>query len=315
MLFKRLHKHIEKNPDEKATKDQEVVEEKSEDELVNERLKIWKKIQRKQKMKKSVVLFFLVFAIIGGYKSLLETTPATEYEEISDEVFVRTYMEAYFEYPQSEESKKVISVFTLKNEEVVNYPEELESLRVSKINFYKVKSLKQEYKSYRYYAEIKIEIKLQDQEPTIDTMYVRADVAKEGDRYAITRPLLFTSYDVKGISDEEILGKLTLEKESTNQQLSDDEHKQVKQTLNLFFKTYSDDYKQAKLLTTSSHVIDKLDPHVEIKLQTITSATQDDDYMYLQVKVDESDKYVTRTRNYYIEIKKENNKIKKMEVY
>lgn len=314
MLFKRLHqkKEVESSKEESHA---ETTVEVSEEELASKRLKLWKKIQRKQRIKKAIIWLFLVFAIIGGYKSLFEVEPTVKKEEISDSVFVTSYVEAYFEYPQSEASQNLLKNFTLKNEEHSEYMEAVVRVQVSSVDFYKVKALKKDYPTYRYYAEVQLTITQTNQKPVVETRYIEVDVAKEKNRYLVLAPPTFASYDVKAIVDEDMQKQLSLEKESTNQSLSDSEYKQLEETLHLFFKTYSDDYKQAKLLTSGSSVMDALDPHVTVQLSTIVSALQDDDYMYVQVKVEEKDAYITRTRNYYIEINNENNKIKKLEVY
>lgn len=322
MLFKKLHRRseeskknsVEDKEDNKKSK-VEPTPTASEEELASKRLRLWKKIQRKQRIKKVIIWLFLALAIIGGYKSLFEVEPTVKKEEISDSVFVTSYVEAYFEYPQSETSQTLLKNFTLKNEEQNSYEETLKSVQVSSVDLYKVKALKKDYPTYRYYAEVQLTITQTNQKPVVDTRYIEVDVAKEKNRYLVLAPPTFASYDVKAIVDEDIQKQLSLEKESTNQSLSDSEYKQLEETLHLFFKTYSDDYKQAKLLTSGSSVMDALDPHVSVQLSTIVSASQDDDYLYVQVKVEESDHYITRTRNYYIEITKENHKIQKMEVY
>lgn len=313
MLFNWLHRDNDSSNNETVGEEVEMTE----DELSERRLKLYKKIQRKQKIKKVMVCFLLLFPILGGMKSLFTSPIQIEKEEVADVIFATEYARKYYEYPKSDETKDFLDQFTLNNEESITYIENLEYMKIEETEFYLIESIAHPIEGtvYRYYGRSKIKSKVKDEEVKNGEISFSLDIAKKSDEYLVIRPVARVTRTIHGIAEEDVHKSMKLKPKTTNQTLDESEQESLKQTITLFLKTYNSDYEQAKLLSTDNRVIDSLDPTVSFELDVISSATQDDDVVYVQARIREIYSEFTSVRSYYIELNRENNKVRKMEVY
>lgn len=308
MLFKRKQRMADYPDKEKS----ETVDEYS-SEMSEKLLKEWKKVNRKKTIKRWIITLIILLGVFGGYKSLFSPEKAVVPTEVTDATFVKQYAENYYSYPTSEQSKKYIDKFTINNDESISYSQDVEYVSISNIQIYDVKVLATN--SYRYYATASMHTKVKDTDEVTKEICFSIDYIKEGKKYFVVKPVKFVSSSIKSI-DEESKSKYKFEPDSSNEQMTDKEKEDVKQTIDLFLKTYNDDYQQAKLLTSGKSVIDKLDPNTKLTLDAIQSTSKDDDTYYITTKVvEEYSDVITMKRSYYFEVSRDKNKITKMEVY
>lgn len=308
MLFKRKQRMADYPDKEKS----EIVDEYS-SEMSENLLKEWKKVNRKKTIKNWIITLIVLLGVFGGYKSLFSSEKTVVPTEVTDATFVKQYAENYYSYPTSEQSKKYIDKFTINNDESISYSQDVEYVSISNVQIYDVKVLATN--SYRYYATASMHTKVKDTDEVTKEICFSIDYIKEGKKYFVVKPVKFVSSSIRSI-DEENKNKYKFEPDSSNEQMTDKEKEDVKQTIDLFLKTYNDDYQQAKLLTSGKSVIDKLDPNTKLTLDAIQSTSKDDDTYYITTKVvEEYSDVVTMKRSYYFEVSRDKNKITKMEVY
>ncbi|MDH6367872.1 MULTISPECIES: hypothetical protein [unclassified Breznakia] len=308
MLFKRKQRMADYPDKEKS----EIVDEYS-SEMSENLLKEWKKVNRKKTIKNWIITLIVLLGVFGGYKSLFSSEKTVVPTEVTDATFVKQYAENYYSYPTSEQSKKYIDKFTINNDESISYSQDVEYVSISNVQIYDVKVLATN--SYRYYATASMHTKVKDTDEVTKEICFSIDYIKEGKKYFVVKPVKFVSSSIRSI-DEENKSKYKFEPDSSNEQMTDKEKEDVKQTIDLFLKTYNDDYQQAKLLTSGKSVIDKLDPNTKLTLDAIQSTSKDDDTYYITTKVvEEYSDVITMKRSYYFEVSRDKNKITKMEVY
>lgn len=306
MLFKSLHKDIV---------EEDTGKEVSEEQLHKELEKKTRKYNRKQKLKNICIVIILGLGIFGGYKSLMEVDSSQEQVEAENQTFVKTYASNYFMYP-NENSTKYLEKFTLDNTWRCEFENELEFSKISDIEVYKVKLDKKKNEVSSYYMYGDLTTKKENEDQVTNTIYFRIDVAKQGSSFLVVKPLINTGVSIASIKDEDVKNEYKFKGDSTNQTLDESEQENLKETLELFIKTWNDNPVQARLLTSNKKIVEDLDSNIKLTLETLNSSSQDDDTIYAEAKIVESYLNVySSTRTYYFEIDRDKQKIKKMEVY
>lgn len=306
MLFKSLHKDIVEEDNGKEV---------SEEQLHKELEKKVRKYNRKQKIKKFLIVMIIGIGIFGGYKSLAQENIAGEQVEAENQTFVKTYASNYFMYP-SDENSKYLEKFTLDNTWRCDFANELEFSKLSDVEVYKVKLKDKEKKISSYYMYADLTTKKENEDQVTNTIYFRIDVAKQGSSFLVVKPVIHSGVSIASMSDEDMRNEYKFKGDSTNQTLYETEQASLKETLQLFIKTWNDNPVQARLLTSNKKIVEDLDSNIKLTLETLNSSSQDDDTIYAQAKIKESYLNVySSTRTYYFEIDRDKQKIKKMEVY
>lgn len=314
-LGKKLNKEWAEDNEETSEKENQ---EKSDDtqaqiELDN-RLK---KFDRKQLRKRILIYVCIGFGVLGAIKSFAPMVTTHNYAEVEAMTFVQNYSKEYFHYPKTDEEIASVKKFTLQSDWDMKYGETIEYAYLYNIEIYKVVTSDEEKGINDYYCYGTLNTKEEKQPKEVaTTVYFKMSVAKDGTRYLVVEPVANAKVNVNAIVDEDKVDSYRFEGESASTTLEDSEKDEVTRTINLFLKTYNDDIKQARLLCTKNSVIDELDPSMKLELLNVTSASSDDEtiYVYAEVK-QEYDSLYSSTRKYYFEIDKEKNKVKRLEVY
>lgn len=303
MLFKFLHKEEEQENN------------VSEDELNREIVRKIKRFNWKQKSKKVLIWLVVILGLVGGFKSLMQVESLNVSADAENQMFVKTYALNYFQYP-TEDSKKYLDKFTLDPLWRCEFDIDLERSKLSNPEIYKTKLRDAQKNIVSYYMYGELATKMKEENEVKNRIYFRIDVAKSGSSFLVVKPVFHNEVAISSVQDEEKRKEYVLQTNETSQSLKEDEMQEVRKTLELFVKTYNDNPEQAKLLTSNRKIIEALDKNVVVTLDSISSATQDDETIYVKVKMSEAylNAYKVQ-KNYYFEMDKEKQKIKKMEVY
>lgn len=275
-----------------------------------------KRINRRNRIKKAVFVFFMAIVVIGSMKGLLGTKNTSSNEEVENEAFVIEYVDHYYHYPLSEEDETFIKNYTYAKVETNRIYEDIDFASVSDIRIYKVETVDETKGILAYYITATYHTKEKDQDEISNPLFCKLEVAKNDNKYLVVKPVINVSYERDYIQDEDVLDQFEYKIKHTSENMSDVEKSEVTETIHLFLKTYNDDITQAKLLVSNPDILDTLDSNTTLEVDSISNVSKDEDSIYVQAKVKE--KYLnisTITKNYFFEIDIEKNKIKTMEVY
>lgn len=304
---------FKKNQETEEVKEEQV-ENISEEEQMKKLEKHFKKLRRKQKVKKYLLVFVLALGIFGGYKSLLYSESKNQYEDSENQTFVKTYAANYFSFPQDEE--KYLEKYTLSKDWRNIYEKDIEYASLNDVEIYKVQAVNSDRNITRYYLYGTLISKKEEASEKNAVISFSIDVAKQKQRYLVVSPVEFTKVDVKAIQDEEQLKNYQYESEEGTDNVAEEDLTNLENTLNLFVKTYNEDVTQARLLVLNKSVLEKLDDNTKLTLLSISKATEDADNYYVEAKIQYSHAGVfSITKNVHFEVDKTKNKIKKMEDY
>lgn len=275
-----------------------------------------KKERRWRLFKQAFFSLFMIIGLLGGYKSWIETNKTDNVAEAAEsQTFVKTFIERYYEYPETEESKKMLSDYLLEPAWKASYSHrEMTSAKVIGSEVYKVKTLDDQITSY--YLYVNLETITTDKEKNEiaknETFNVHLDVAKEDGKYLIISPIRMTGVPIQAIEKEQQeVYKFTPSQGTTP--CTEEEKRKIENTLKLFFTTYSKN-KEQTLLQTMNMDLEDLDPNTTMEFQSITSATSDETTFYVNatIKMNVSD-VIEQELKMYFEINIDKNKITKME--
>lgn len=269
---------------------------------------------RKQTIKKILLIMLIVIGLFGGYKSLFSADVNTAFEESENQTFVRTYSGTYFKYPKEQEDIDYLKTFSLENW-ISNYDQKVVFSELTEIEIYKVKEIDKLKNIYDYYLYGQLTSKKETENEIKNKVYFKVTVAKQDKQYLVIRPIQFTSVDIDSI-DEEIKEQYNYEIIKGTESVKGEKLQELENTLKLFITTYNENPVQARLLAQDNSIVENLDSNTVLSLKSITSATEDDKTIYVELVMEEKYMEVYKVdKKYHFEIDKEKNKIKKMEVY
>lgn len=296
----------------KEEKDLEVM---SEEELHHLMEKEVKKYDRMQKGKRIVCTFFLVLGILGGYKGLFSSDGTAISGDAENQTFVKTYAQNYYTYPKNESMEEHLQNFTLKSIQstLLQYDTEVEWVTIQNVQIYKVQEKDSLKGILTYYLYGDLELKEKEKESRSMRINFSMDVLKQNGGYKIVSPVEHQFLSIKNLSDE---GIESFEPPQGYTSCSEEEKKDIENTIKLFYSTYRENHESAKLLVESKDMLNELDKNTVLELVNLKSATYDEEIIYVSADITETiSEVMVQKKQAYFEINKTTNKIKKMEVY
>lgn len=277
-----------------------------------------KKERRWRTFKQGFFSLLMIIGLLGGYKSLIETNKTDNVAEAAEsQTFVKTFIEQYYQYPETDESKKMLSDYLLTPSWKVSYSNrDMTSAKVVGSEVYKVKTLDDQITSYYLYVNLEtITTDKEKNDITKNEVFnVHLDVAKDEGKYLIVSPIRMTGVPIQSIEKEQQEAyQFTPSNGSVT--CSEEEKKKIENTLKLFFTTYSKN-KEQTLLQTMNMELEDLDPKTVMEFESITSATSDETnyYVIATIKMNVGE-VIEQELKMYFEINIDKNKITKMEGY
>lgn len=289
----------------------------SDEQLLERKIKLTKSLRRRNTIKRITLIFVIFLGICGGYKSLFSPKQSNSYDELMDQSFLNDYLDSYYQYPQSKQSKDYLSKFSLSEEFYrLEYDNSVETASSSDSIIYNVKAEDRINNIYSFYVQSNYSVKVKDSETKTKQIYNKVTVAKSDNKYKVVKPVENVSDSVTAIQDEKVLDKYEYDAESGSSNVSDKKKAEIENTLSLFLKTYNDDIKQARLLVSNPGKLHPLDGDTSLELSNIKKLTESDDKYYIECNVIQNYQNCLKiTMSYHFEIDIKTNKISKMEVY
>lgn len=304
MLFSRKNK----KPDED-------IKQMSEEELQEKIDALVKKQRKRNKLKKAALSVFIVLITIGSLKSLLNNQKGNSYiKAINDYAFVEEYIKQYYTYPVTDESRQYLEAYTLESVKSVEYSSlsKVISTVLQNVNIYKVNEDENGIRTYYTNANLKV---ITEDNEINKSMALKIRVVEKNDAFLVLDPIemVLASQLVFSEEDKEMYKR---KESSEGTECSDDTKKELENTINLFFKTYSSDYEQARLLMNDPNTLDQLDTETVIEVENFGSIRQTETYYIAKANVVlKTVDIVNQRRTYEFQIDKTTNKILSMEVY
>lgn len=307
MLLKKFLKN-------RADDDKE--EEVSLEELQERKIRLVRSIKRKAMIKRILVILVLFFGVAGGYKALFDTGEENSYTELKDQAFVSAYITDYYSYPRSDETKDRLKNFTLSDDAYsYEYASDVESVDVRSVIIYNIVKLDSINQIYSYYIKCTYDVKVKDSETAVNTMFNKITVGKNGDKYKVIRPVTNIKNEAEAVKDKDVLDSYGYDPDKGSESVDEETKSDVKNTIELFLKTYNDDITQARLLFLEPDRLLPLDDNSSLELNGMSDVTKSEDTYYVNCTLKQTVSEMQMILKYHFEIDIEKNKVKVMEVY
>ena len=280
--------------------DDEKEEEVSLEELQERKIRLVRSIKRKAMIKRILVILVLFFGVAGGYKA----------------PFVSAYITDYYSYPRSDETKERLKNFTLSDDAYsYEYASDVESVDVRSVIIYNIVKLDSINQIYSYYIKCTYDVKVKDSETAVNTMFNKITVGKNGDKYKVIRPVTNIKNEVQAVKDKDVLDSYGYDPDKGSESVDEETKSDVKNTIELFLKTYNDDITQARLLFLEPDRLLPLDDNTSLELNGMSDVTKSEDTYYVNCTLKQTVSEMQMILKYHFEIDIEKNKVKVMEVY
>lgn len=296
--------------------DDEKEEEVSLEELQERKMRMVKSIRRKALIKRILLIVVLFFGVAGGYKALFDTGKENNYDELRDQAFVSAYITDYYSYPRSDETKERLKNFSL-SEDAYNYEYtgDVESVDVRSVTIYNTENLDSINQIYSYYIKCTYDVKVKDSETAVNTVFNKITVAKNNDKYKVIRPVTNIKNEAEAVKDKDVLDSYSYDPDKGSESADEETKSDVKNTIELFLKTYNDDITQARLLFLEPDKLLPLDDNTSLELNSMNDVTKSEDTYYVNCTLKQTVSEMKMILKYHFEIDIEKNKVKVMEVY
>lgn len=296
--------------------DDEKEEEVSLEELQERKIRLVRSIKRKAMIKRILVILILFFGVAGGYKALFDTGEENSYTELKDQAFVSAYITDYYSYPRSDETKDRLKNFTLSDDAYsYEYASDVESVDVRSVTIYNTEKLDSINQIYSYYIKCTYDVKVKDRENAVNTMFNKITVGKNGDKYKVIRPVTNIKNEAEAVKDKDVLDSYGYDPDKGSESVDEETKSDVKNTIELFLKTYNDDITQARLLFLEPDRLLPLDDNSSLELNGMSDVTKSEDTYYVNFTLKQTVSEMQMILKYHFEIDIEKNKVKVMEVY
>lgn len=311
VLFKKLHKSKEL----KQNEQDEPIEE-SEEQLEERLQKKLKSNTRRYRIKRWLTMILMVLVSIGGFKSLISRDkPSASALAVNDYAFVEEYLQNYFRYPKETIENEFLTKFTIDEGWKVDYGfDTVKSAELKGVDIYFVKQNTDG--SISYYVKNVLEMKDKEDKDIPEEFDLKITVAQKNGGYLVIKPLEMVYTQSIPMSDEDKKDYKNNHSTSSGTDCNETEKEELKNTVDLFLKTYVSDYSQARLLLQDPSKLDPVSPATKISVQNVVSARKTDKSYLVDVNVIiETGEILKQSRTYHFEIDKNTNKILEMEEY
>lgn len=315
MIFKRLHKKIDEHVSCDTQLETDIVIE-SEEQLEERFQKALKKQRRHAKIKKYVVISVIGIGLIGGYRSLVtKETRNDAATAVNDYAFTESYLKNYFTYPQTDDTRAYLQQFTTGTWSP-EFDNDVKSVEMRDARVYQVTASQDDKGALTLYVKVELNILHANDKEEQKQIYTAVEVVKQNDKYIVDEPIAMVSTNYIAMSEEERKNAQKDDEQPSGKDLSEDEKKEIGNTIQLFLSTYGSDLEQARLLMESPASLKPLDPDTKISYISLGLTSQGDEDITAAANVlYTTGNYLKQNRNIRFTFDKKTNKIKQMEVY
>lgn len=315
MIFKRLHKKIDEHVSGDTQPETDIVIE-SEEQLEERFQKALNEQRRHAKIKKYVVISVIGIGLIGGYRSLVtKETRNDAATAVNDYAFTESYLKNYFTYPQTDDTRAYLQQFTTGTWSP-EFDNDVKSVEMRDARVYQVTASQDDKGALTLYVKVELNILHANDKEEQKQIYTAVEVVKQNDKYIVDEPIAMVSTNYIAMSEEERKNAQKDDEQPSGKDLSEDEKKEIGNTIQLFLSTYGSDLEQARLLMESPASLKPLDPDTKISFVSLGLTSQDDEDITATANVlYTTGNYLKQNRNVRFTFDKKTNKIKQMEVY
>lgn len=333
--FKKLDEFVSKKTQEAQQKkglhpteieEIEEIEEEEEEErqqqiqvIAQARKKYYRHEKRKNIVKKTGIFFLGFLFLITMLRSFKTTKPmqVDVNQALMVETFLEEYYTNYFVFPKTKESTAFIEQFHYQGEQKLKVEQTVVKQTVEDIKVYKTEKINEQENWFYSTANLKTTYKAKEKEEvTTQRIYLKDRVLMDNKQKIIV--LSNTPFVKKEIAFFNPKEKETFKSENksfTNTtSMSEKEKEEVKNTLDLFFHTYSENNEKAFILTKGIELL-PLSEGVQLELATMGSiGLNKQNQYYVSVTVNERiHDLLQNQRTYFLVLEKETKKIIRME--
>lgn len=303
------------NAEEIDDKEIYIAEQKVKIELAREKFYRSQKIKWALKWAGKVVLSLMVLGVLANGLSLQNNVTFPEEKGVVNRTVLKEYVQSYFQYPSSEEIKKNILKYSVRDFGAFAFDESVLNQKIDNIEIYKIDKIDSE--KYEYYLSGNLVTTLKQNNQVLNrNIYFKIKTHEKDKKVLITQPLEMIVGTENLFSDED--KKVLLEQLNKNpkgkNETSDKEKNDLKIALDLFFKTYSEDRNKALVLTSNLNLLE-LSKGTKLQLKDIKDIVVMEQELFVVASVNEQfEKTMSIEKTYVLLIDKSTKKIKKVEV-
>ncbi len=153
-------------------------------------------------------------------------------------------------------------------------------------------------------------MKVKDSETAVNTMFNKITVGKNGDKYKVIRPVTNIKNEAEAVKDKDVLDSYGYDPDKGSESVDEETKSDVKNTIELFLKTYNDDITQARLLFLEPDRLLPLDDNTSLELNGMSDVTKSEDTYYVNCTLKQTVSEMQMILKYHFEIDIEKTKSK-----
>lgn len=286
----------------------------TEEQLEQRFKKILKQQNRRKRLKEILIVLLAILISYGGLKSLFTKAPSVRYERaINHYAFTQEYVKHYFHYPQSKEDGEYLQLFSLGSWQSEYDLNSIKDAKITSSDIYFVDEHGSQ--AMDFYLKIHMNIVKTDDNQEQQEMYAKVTVANLDNMFLVTDPIEMIQIHSEGMNEA---NKAMFEKEksTSGEDCSDEEKKELENTVQLFLKTYMSDFDQAQLLMQDASNLKPLDPNTEMVVENFSGIRKTETEYIIDINMMlTTNQTVHQRRDYRFVIDQKTNKILEMEEY
>lgn len=316
-VYRRLFK---KSEEQIAKENQALTDFEYEMEVTDEDTKRYKKLKFRNALKiylKRAFLYFMIFLFtIGTIRNLFyrrENVNQNITKSTATQTFIKNYAEAYYTFPQTEESKALLTKFQHKKDAwKIEVQKQVRKMEVVKTEIQNVVEKNEEIATYYLVSYVKVTKEDEDKKliDSTQVIYYNLDLAieKQTNNYLVISNNKPGKIEINSIVNA---ARFNAKEPEKTKDTAPTQIEKINDSLNVFFDTYSKDSKQAVILTNNL-TLPILDKGTVLKLDKVSKVVEDNDNYYIKAEVLDTTANIITKRKYFITLDKNTPKIKEL---
>lgn len=281
------------------------------------REKHFKKERQKMRFKLAfkIMIWILVVGVLIKGLTFNDQIQLPKEKEVIHRTFLKDYVTHTFAFPQNEEDKMMLEKYSLKPFNPFSIDGNvIANQNMNNIEVYRIEEIEKNLTEYYVYGTLQTTLKNENKNE-YRKMHLKITVFENEGQLMVVKPIEFIVAKNKNFSDDDKkriatdIFPVAKGKESVSQKDQED----IKTTIDLFLKTYSEDYNKSLVLTTNENLL-PLSKGVKLQFKALKQVTLLDNELHVSIQVNESvDKLFNSEKEYLVILDKNTKKIKKME--
>lgn len=281
------------------------------------REKHFKKEKRKTRLKLSfkITVWILVVGVLVRGLTFNDQIQLPKEKEVVHRTFLKDYVAHVFSFPQSEESKTILEKYSLKPFNPFSIDGNvIAGQNMNNIEIYRIEEIEKNLTEYYVYGTLQTTLKKENKNE-YRKMHLKITVFENEGQLMVVKPIEFIVAKDKNFSNDDKkrisadIYPVVKGKESASQKEQED----IKTTIDLFLKTYSEDYNKSLVLTTNENLL-PLSKGVKLQFKALKQVILLENELHVYIQVNETvDKLFSSEKEYLVILDKNTKKVKKME--